>query len=530
MKSKVISLLAPACLLAMVSLGGCTPQQGGAGTDDIDVTIDTRGATISFWTGFGTAVNEVLEPILEEFSAKTGITVEYESKGGYSNLQTAINLSATKKQYANVAVGYPDHFAGYINSNIQLRLDGLIRSDAKREMVGKDDEGFDVDKDGIRKLDYSDFYSDYTPENENLEFDENGKGYVLGLPFNKSSEVMVCNAKFFNWVATQDDLKTKIFIPTTWAEVKSVGLAVKEYFAEKAIYGKILYSDGNLYAKAEDAPKGVVQVYDASGVNSADDFRLLSYDSTENFFITLVRQFGGTYTELDLTRNGKGYAAFNDADKKDKTLEAMAMLRDLGDNKIIGIPASFGESLYCSNPFKNGQSLLNIGSTGGLGNAVGGFDVSAAPIPQNEKNSEHKFVISQGTNLALFNKGTDKEKVAAWKLMVYLSQQVNGTFTSGTGYFPTCKAAYNSTDYQDYLENSFSGKELLQQEAAKINSDIYGNVEAGWVRFVDPAFRGSSAVRAEVGYIPGYILTGEIGTDQQILDDVYRKISDYVRS
>ena len=530
MNMKFLKVLAPLCL-SVTALTGCGSKMGPAGTDNLDVTIDTRGATISFWTGFGSKVNEVLEPLLEQFQQKTGITVEYESKGGYSNLQTAINLSATKKQYANVAVGYPDHFAGYINSNIQLRLDGLIANDSKREVAGKDAEGYDIDKDGIRLMNYSDFYSDYVTENETLEFDGEGNGYVLGLPFNKSSEVMVYNSQFFDWVATQDSLKANIFVPTTWAEVKSVGLAVKSYFATKGIYGKFLMDDGNVYNSVDEAPADhKTIIFDASGVATEDEFRLLSYDSTENLFITLVRQFGGTYTELDKTTNGRGFAVFNDADHKQQTLAAMAMYRDLGENKIVGIPATFGESLYCSNPFKAGKSLLNIGSTGGLSNAVGGFKVKAAPIPQNGNIPAKKYVISQGTNLALFNKGTEKEKVAAWKLMVFLSQQVNGTFASGTGYFPTCNAAFNSTDYQEYMNDSFDGAAQLQLEAAKINSETYGKSSDGWERFVDPAFRGSSAVRQEVGYIPGYILSGEIGDDQAILDDVYTKIRDYVKA
>ena len=529
MKKSFLTVLAPIALLTVTSLSGCGSKMGSADTDNLDVNIDTRGAEITFWTGFGSAVNDVLTPLVEEFSQKTGITVKYESKGGYSNLQTAINLSATKKQYANVAVGYPDHFAGYINSNIQLRLDGLIKNDHKRTVVGKDDEGFDIDKDGIRLMNYEDFYSDYTPENETLEFNKDGEGYKLGLPFNKSSEVMVYNSQFFDWVATQNSLKDSIFVPSTWAEVKSVGLAVKQYFNDIGVYGKFLYDNGNVYEKTDDAPEGTELVFDASGVATESEFRLFSYDSTENLFITLVRQFGGTYTELDKTATGRGYAVFNDAEYKGKTLEAMAMYRDLADNHVVGVPATFDEALYCSTPFKAGRSLLNVGSTGGLGNAVGAFKVKAAPIPQNEKLPNTKFVISQGTNLALFNKGTDKEKVAAWKLMVFLSQQVNGKFAAGTGYFPTCKAAFESKDYTEYMESSFSGKEKLQLEAAKINSTTYADRDAGWERFVDPAFRGSSAVRIEVGYIPGYILSGEIGNDQQILDDVYSKIRDYVK-
>ena len=528
-KTKFLGVITPLALVTMLGLTACPNKLGPADTDNLDVNIDTRGVTISMWTGFGSGITSTLENIIEGFTAKTGIIVEHESKGGYDNLQTAIELATTTQSYANVAVGYPDHFAGYINSNIQLRLDGLIKNDHKRKS-GKDDEGFDVDKDGIRLLDYSDFYDDYKPENETLEFKKNGEGYKLGLPFNKSSEAMVYNATFFDWAGTQDSLKTKIFVPKTWAEVKSVGKAVKALFAEKEVYGKILASNGNVYADETAIPSGASKVFDATQVASAADFKLISYDSTANMFITLVRQFGGTYTEIDKTKTGVGYAAFNDPEYRQKTLDAMAMVRDLDSEGLIGIPASFGESLYCSTPFKNRKSLLNIGSTAGVSNAItADFTTKAAAIPQNSNLPETKFVISQGTNLALFNKGTDAEKVAAWKLMVYLSQQVNGEFAARTGYFPTCEAATNSEVYQEYLD-SFGGAEILQKECGILNAYTYGDSAKGWTRFVDPGFQGSSAIRTEVGNIPGYILlSNDYANDQAILDAVYDKLPDYTR-
>jgi len=529
-KIKLLSVIAPVCLLSMVSLTGCGNGLGSADTDKLDVNVETRGTEIMMWTGFGDAVNKVLQPILDDFSAKTGITVKYETKGGYDNLQNAINLAASSKEYCNIAVGYPDHFAGYIQSNIQLRLDGLIKNDDQRVMAGKDEEGYDVDKDGIRKMNYEDFYADYKIENESLEHKSDGTGHVLGLPFNKSSEVMVYNAGFFNWVKTQDDLKDKIFIPTTWDEVKSVGQEVIKFLNEKNVYGKALYSNGQVYSGAEgdEAPVGATIVFQGKDLASADDFRFLSYDSTPNLFITLIRQFGGTYTELDKNVNLKGYAAFNDKKYREKTLEAMALMRDLGEKKILGIPATFNEKSYCSSPFKKYQSLLNIGSTGGLSNSIGSFAVSCTTIPQ-VAGSENKYVISQGTNLALFNKGSDAEKVAAWKLMIYLSQQANGEFAAGTGYFPTCKAATESDAYQAYLNNSFGAAEKLTQEAAIINTVKYGS--NSWTRFVDPGFQGSSAIRAEATNIPVHVLFPEEGymTDQQILDAAYVVLRDYVR-
>lgn len=522
MKTKFVQFI-PMVFIAATSLGGCSSGLGSADTYDLDVTVNTKGVSISLWTGFGENVKKVLEPILEEFSAKTGIKVKHESKGGYPNLQTAINLSATRKAYANIALGYPDHFAGYITSNIQLRLDGLIENDHKRA-VTTDENGISYDKDGLMCLNYEDFYEDYREENEKLEFNEEGKPYILGVPFNKSSEVMCYNAEFFEWCAKQDDLKDSIFIPKTWAEVKSVGLAVKELFKNKKAYGRILCDDGGVY---DSVPTGKKAVIDLIAVPSVDEFRFFSYDSTENMFITLIRQYGSVYTEVDTEKTGVGYAAFNDPEHRAATLEAMAMLRDLWNNGLIGIASTFNEQQYCSTPFKKGQSLLNVGSTGGLTNVVGTtFTTKAAPIPV--KDLEHKFVISQGTNLALFNKGNEKQIVAAWKLMVYLSQQANGAFcgNKNSGYFPTCEYAKNSEEYQEYLEQDLSGAALLQQEAAAINSSDYEE----YTRFVDPGFRGSSSIRTEVGYIPGYIFSNSFGgNDQAILDDVYVTLSDHVR-
>ena len=112
--------------------------------------------------------------------------------------------------------------------------------------------------------------------------------------------------------------------------------------------------------------------------------------------------------------------------------------------------------------------------------------------------------------------------------MVFLSQQVNGAFAAGTGYFPTCEIAMNSQAYQDYLNNSFGAGEKLAQNAAIINNLQYGHKELGWTRFVDPGFQGSSAIRAEATNIPVKVLMES--TDlQAILDAAYVTLTDYVR-
>ena len=178
-----VLLGATAMSLGALALTGCSVKAVDYGYS-LDMTADTRGASIDFWAGFGTNINSVIETMITDFTKLTGITVNYQSQGSYDALQNAINLSASTGTYPNVAVGYPDHFAGYIYSDIQLPLNFLIDND--KNIPAKQSNG-DAE---LAKFDYSDFYASYKTENESLKSDANGNAYVMGLPFNKSTEVM----------------------------------------------------------------------------------------------------------------------------------------------------------------------------------------------------------------------------------------------------------------------------------------------------------------------------------------------------
>ena len=532
---KCLLVMAPTIFVAM-SATACVARAplGPADTDQVDVTVDTRGTTITMWTGFGSDMTKVLEEVLEEFTQKTGIIVKHESKSGYPNLLKAINLSSTSGSYPNIANGYPDHFASYVKSNILLRLDGLIGNDHLR---GEAEGAYTQNKtrfgaDGIMMLNYEDFYKDYTVENETLEFKSDGSGYVLGLPFNKSTEVMVYNAPLFEWAQNNKTLVEQLIgegkeikVPETWAEVRTVGQniidLVKPYFKVGEEKGKILASDGKAYdSSAEISAAGATIVMNMTEVIE-DQFRPFTYDANANLFITLVRQFGGQYTEVDKSSTGKGYAVFNNP----QAIEAMTMLQGLMDDNILSIPSYYDE-LYCSTAFKAYKSVMNVGSTAGLANITStAIPTKCAHIPY--QSADHKYVISQGTSLGLFNKGTDKEKVAAWKLMVYLTQQANGLFASKTGYYPTCDYSYNSLDYQSYLDNDFkSDTDILRQESAAVNANDYVK---SWNKFVDPGFRGSADIREQVELIPNYLLVHEYDNVEATLAAVMKKLSAYAK-
>jgi len=544
MKKKLLFLsVAPLLLSSLIGCGGKSDAQG-PDTYQYDVTMDTRGAEITMWTGFGSDMSKVLEERLAEFTKLTGITVKHESKSGYPNLLKAINLSSTSGSYPNVANGYPDHFASYVKSNILLRLDGFLANDSKRGEVDgaytKDGHRFGADK--IKLMNYEDFYKDYTLENETLEFKEDGTGYKLGVPFNKSTEVMVYNYNLFGWaagalkndvtgktisVSGNDAWKSRIYVPTTWADVKSVGLAIRDLcegkFMEGETAGQILSSDGKWYTTtAEAEANNHVVVLNLTAVEESL-FKPFTYDAQANFVISLIRQYGGQFTEVDKTTPGKGYAVFNNA----TTNQALTMMQDLFDSNVLGIPDTYGE-LYCSTPFKSYKSVMNISSTAGLSNITSdAIMTKCAPIPSKDL-GENKAVISQGTSLGMFDKGTAKERVAAWKLICFLSQQDNGAFAAQTGYFPTGEYPYNSIEYQQYLENEFkSSTDILRQASASVNSTEY--VGKNWNKFVDPGFRGSADIREAVELIPGYLMTHTYSSVQETLDEVCKTIADYIK-
>lgn len=509
--------IASAAVLALAALSGC---DGKSRDFTIDMSVDTRGVTIQFWSGFGAVINGTLEPMLERFTEETGIIVEYETKGGYDALQQAINLSATSESYPHIANGYPDHFAGYIASDIILRLDGFIENDKNIPVTREDGEGTFTE---LPAFDINDFYSSYMTENRTLEYDKDGNPYTLGIPFNKSTEVAVVNTTAFDLFTSID---STIKVPETWDEVEAVSTKVRNIMATNGYYGKVVGSDKIAYTNAAAMPLNVTQVIDFKAVTS-DNFRLVSYDSMANFFITGIRQWGGSFTEMD-QQTRRGYVTFDN----DETRAMMTRLRELFDGNHLGIPQTWEETQYCSGAFTLGKSLMNIGSSGGVVNAVpaaNAFQVDARPIPY--ESTDSKYVISQGTNLALFDRGTDVEKVAAWKLLKYLSQYKNGEFSAGTGYYPTGPSAFESEEYQADYNNVFSSAgDKLEVAAAKVNSDIYNADASTWVKFVDPGFVGSSYIRLEIGFvIPELFFGAPRKTVQEIIDSYYALFSDYVR-
>ena len=390
---------------------------------------------ILFWSNFGSSYSSALLTLVEAVEEKTGIAVNHESQGSYDKLQKNINASTGTATYPTIATGYPDHFAGYIKNEIMESMNEYI-------------EAYDAENGGSLLDDY---YPEYMVENQELL-----KGYTFGLPFNKSTEVMTYNVDLFDYIMTLDNTITKL--PETWDDLKNEGPKYLVALHNSGLFGtvsgkdesgvdivengKVLYGkrgeDGhiseffieNKIVATGDKSKGDLLV-DFTHVAEAD-FNLFMWDATDNLFITIVRQFGASYTSYtDADRAGPqhGYADFWSGDHKPKTIEALKMLYHLYADSPEGVKSrvfAITDS-YNSDAFKAGKVLFTVGSSGGLsynlptgGEKLNNFKVSVAPIPY--RDAEHKYVISQGANLGLFSQGDEKTLSDAFKVIVALTQ------------------------------------------------------------------------------------------------------------
>ena len=534
MKNKILpSFLAVGLLAGMAaSVTSCGKSWRNKYAYDLDFNVDVKGTTIEMWTGFGSAINDQMAIILDEFTKKTGVKVEYESKGSYDNVLNATTLSATTGKFPHVVVGYPDHFASYVKQDIIVRLDYYFENDV-HNVFEPEGQSFKV----------TDFYADYMAENQAIEFDEQGKPYTLGIPFNKSTEVLIYNKTFFDWCATQDDLKTSIFVPRTYDEVDSVGKAILNLLDSRGVYNKYLWKDGQAHSAEPTKPEDLVLnlngifKWGTAGKANKDCFKPFSYDSQANLFITSVRQNGGTYTYYDKEAK-QGYIGFD----AQPAYDALTKLNNLYNNNTFGIPADWDEAKYGSNPFKAQKTVMTLGSSAGVTNDApsgNAFDIASAPVPY--FSADKKFVISQGANLALLDKGSRAQRVAAWQLIKFLTKYANGYLCAKTSYYPSCSYAENggmwegaSDDFQDYATFmaeslvSVNTTERIKGQTAKVNTDYYVKDSEKWTKFVDQPFAGSASIRTAVAAIPGYVFLEKM-TPQKAIETVKKTLSDYVK-
>lgn len=511
--NKNIKIAAITAVMGVMALSSCGSQEG----------------VINVWTGFGTSMTTAFENVLQDYRdahPDTGFKIVHTGQGGYDNLLSTISGSVSTRTYPQLAVAYPDHMAQYNESSILFSLDNYIKED---------------------NVNLDDYYQNYLKECQEIV-----DGQTMGLPFNKSTEVLTTNQTFVDvLIAMTKGTENEITkVPTTWQEVETFGnnaiaalKNIKKYKYDtnskqlvedgKGAFNAVLAQNAagevKCYSNKASLEQGYSIKVDLTSVGE-NDFRVLSYDSQSNFFITIVRQWGGTYTEI-VNQGGNEVGVMRY--KSNETATALMFFNRLFKEGIIGIPSTFGEASYTSTPFKAYKTIFTIGSSAGVSNCVpadNAFEVEINPIPFNADKPDCKFVISQGTNLVMFKNTDEASRRETWNLMKALSYdpEINATFAKSSGYIPVTKSAYQTDLYQDYLKDtSLTGTAKTMRDAINVNFDDYLGEGSDWTQFVDPGFVGSSSIRANVGSIMGAVRdlkedTDDIQTYLDLLDSYYQ--------
>lgn len=390
MKKLMLSLSLVAGLTSLVACSSKDNKQPEKEQSEIVTTIENP-VTIEFWHAMAGTNQEAVEKLVADFNATVGaekkITVKSVYQGQYTDLKTKTTAALKSGSVPAIAQAYPDWVAEYLQSGSVVDLDPYINDG----------------KVGIK--DFDDIIKSYREENSQYE---GGKFY--SLPFNKSTEVLYYNKKFFD----ENGLK----VPTTWDEVEEVSAKIHE------LTGKTAFG----------------------------------IDAPANYFITMVQQYGGKYT------NSKGDILFAEDGAK-AAKEALELLKRNADAGYWRLP---GEDKYLSGPFMSELLYMYTGSTAGYSHiATADFEVGIAPMPQ--VSDETGAVIQQGTNVVVFDQNKSKEEVyAAYEFAKYLSSyEGNLLFATETSYLPIRESVVASDAYQNYVVESNDQTKIVGPEQAK---------------------------------------------------------------
>ncbi len=530
------------------STTSATDSHSGGSTSTSSGGESVSNPKLEFWHNYGAHYNDyIADSFISPLKDNDMIDIEVDSKGSYDRLLQEISMSISTLSYPNFATGYPSHLVQYARTgypafitgillNLNTYLDDPILNAEHQSKYGR----------SLR----DDFYPEYMVENNVIAYDESDMPLTVGVPFNKATEVMCYNKIFVDYAKS---VNPTLEVPITWSDWENYGKAYREiqmslngkYLAYTKI-GEDAFTDFNV---TSSKPSGThLDFSEASDEESA----ILSWDSSANMFITLVRQFGAQYTSYtaedrhdeDIV-DQHGYMEFYSNENKSKTIEAMELVRRLSgdstklDERVFALPYQFG-GVYSSDAFSKNKVMFVVCSSGSL-SYMADQKLKIAPIPY--KDASHKYVISQGPNLTIFERSSyfgeskysvDEISSTAFNAIIKMTTgDYSALWATKTGYYPTSKSACESSIYLNFINGSGGDEEtILNRQSALLNQNEYMDSSKQWIKFVEAPFIGSDIIRSKVNNIFGNIISmRDTMSVDEILSNLYNdpELIKYVR-
>lgn len=265
--------------------------------DATDDSASGEATEIVFWHAMGGGQGEALEKLVKQFEDENpNIKVNLQNQGNYGDLnQILVATMQSPQDLPTITQAYPDWMLQFQSADLVTDLTDMVKGD-----------------NGIED------YEDILP-GVREEIEEDGK--IMGLPFNKSTEVLWYNKTLFDELGLE--------VPTTYEELEEVSKKIKE---EKDIPG-------------------------------------VGFDSLPNYYATYMHN-NGVEMDQDLDVAGD---------------ESVAAVEYYQKGIKEGYFRIAGTDQYMSGPFANEQVGAYIGSNAGevyvKDGVEGKFEYAAAPYP-----------------------------------------------------------------------------------------------------------------------------------------------------
>ncbi len=281
---------------------------------------------------------------------------------------------------------------------------------------------------------------------------ENGTtaGKTWGIPFQRSTIVMYYNKDAFR-AAGLDPEKA----PATWQELVAAGKKLTK--ADGSQWGVMIPSTGYPYW----------------------------------MFGALAMQNGQTLM------NGAGNATYFDAPA---TVEALQFWKDLGEKYGV-MPKGTIEWGTLRKNFLEGKTAIMWHSTGNLTKVKTNakFDFGVAMLPA----SKRRGTPTGGGNFYIFKKTTPEERVAAMKLIKFMtSPERSAEWSMKTGYMGISPASYQTQKLQDYVKGfpyAAVARDQLEFATAELSTFQTGRVRKALDDAIQAALTGAKSPAEALG-------------------------------
>ena len=484
MRKNVLLMLVP---LLLISCQGQPNSSSLTSTNDGGSYVIKEDTSIDFLCMADKNYYPSLQRIIRDFaSAEPKVHVNLinpQGTGSYAMIEKNVVAGFFKEDYPDIVQCYPDNVVKYLAQGYAVNLDPYLNNPVY----------------GLTEADRSDYIASFLTE---------GTGYAeegtYSLPFCKSTELLYYNA----------DVLIGLDLSGIDASING-GQELDEAYLNSLTWEELFQKLCPAIATYNDGLDANKKIYDTSA-----DHGIFTYDSDENCFITLAKQYGYGYTRVD--ESGKGVIEFDNPGMK----SVVTSLAEAKANHYFHTRHSFGD--YVSSLFTGRRALFTVSSTASLSynyNQKDPFNIGVAKLPMPAKEGQAYHSINQGPSICILDHEDENRKTAAFLFWKFLTNEKNSNdWALETGYLGIRNSSYTSNEYQKAI--------AITEESTPYEKYVARNLKTSHeVResfFNTAVFRGSSNARTNVGLLLGDCLKSTDLASE--IDDLFANYEENAKS